>query len=45
MLTNVLAFDVRAFDPGAPIFRHLPTDTMLTPNDPGWGRVRAARTT
>jgi hypothetical protein len=35
-LTNVLAFDVRAFDPGAPIFRHVPTDTTLTPNDPGW---------
>jgi prepilin-type N-terminal cleavage/methylation domain-containing protein len=35
-LTNVLAFDVRAFDPGAPIFRHLKTDTTLTPNDPGW---------
>jgi hypothetical protein len=36
MLTNALAFDVRAFDPGAPLFRHLPTDTMLTPSDPGW---------
>jgi hypothetical protein len=36
MLTNVLGFDVRAFDPGAPIFRHAATDTMLTPTDPGW---------
>jgi hypothetical protein len=36
MLTNVLAFDVRAFDPGAPIFKHAPTDTVLTPTDPGW---------
>jgi prepilin-type N-terminal cleavage/methylation domain-containing protein len=43
-LTNVLAFDVRAFDPGAPIFRHLErapdrtvtNETTLTPNDPGW---------
>lgn len=36
MLTNALAFDIRAFDPGAPLFRHLPTDTMLSPSDPGW---------
>jgi hypothetical protein len=36
MLTNALAFDVRVFDPGAPLFRHLPTDTMLSPGDPGW---------
>jgi prepilin-type N-terminal cleavage/methylation domain-containing protein len=43
-LTNVLSFDVRAFDPGAPIFRHLErsangtisNETTLTPNDPGW---------
>ena len=36
MLTDVLAFDLRVFDPGAPIFRHLPTETVLTPSDPGW---------
>src|SRR6185436_15905886 len=36
MLTNALAFDLRVFDPGAPLFRHLPTDTMLSPSDPGW---------
>jgi prepilin-type N-terminal cleavage/methylation domain-containing protein len=46
MLTDVLAFDVRAFDPGAPIFatRKLPYDSqkgleldvVLTPSDPGW---------
>ncbi len=36
MLSDVLAFDLRVFDPGAPIFRHVPTDTVLTPSDPGW---------
>ena len=36
MLTDALAFDVRVFDPGAPVFRHTPTDTTLVPSDPGW---------
>ncbi|MCC7473984.1 MAG: hypothetical protein IT425_01200, partial [Pirellulales bacterium] len=36
VLTDVLGFDLRVYDPGAPIFRHLATDTVLTPADPGW---------
>src|SRR5690606_30639575 len=41
MLTNVLAFDLRAYDPGAPLFAirqtpgnsNSPLDVVLTPND------------
>jgi prepilin-type N-terminal cleavage/methylation domain-containing protein len=46
MMTDVLAFDLRVYDPGAPIFATLkspatPTvpaeyDVVLTPSDPGW---------
>jgi hypothetical protein len=46
MMTDVLAFDLRVYDPGAPIFatiRKLATpttpieyDVVLTPSDPGW---------
>jgi type II secretory pathway pseudopilin PulG len=46
MMTNVLAFDLRVYDPGAPMFatRKLPYDStkgleldvVLTPTDPGW---------
>jgi prepilin-type N-terminal cleavage/methylation domain-containing protein len=44
MLTDVIAFDLRVFDPGAPIFatRKVPgnatsdIDVVLTPSDPGW---------
>lgn len=44
MLTNVLAFDLRVYDPGAPLFATWkdPTDqtkgldVVLTPSDPGW---------
>ena len=40
MLTDVLAFDLRVFDPGAPLFAtRKPTgevDVVLTPSDPGW---------
>ena len=37
MLTNVLAFDVRAYDPGAPLFS-LPgtTGTTISPGDPSY---------
>ena len=46
MMTDVLAFDLRVYDPGAPMFatvktpathRHRPSlDVVLTPSDPGW---------
>jgi prepilin-type N-terminal cleavage/methylation domain-containing protein len=44
MLTDVLSFDLRVFDPGAPVFatRKVPgdptsdIDVILTPGDPGW---------
>jgi type II secretory pathway pseudopilin PulG len=45
MMTDALAFDLRVYDPGAPLFasRKVPnsntdftTDTVLTPSDPGW---------
>jgi hypothetical protein len=46
-MTNVLAFDLRVYDPGAPIFattkvntsvspKVLEPDVVLTPSDPGW---------
>lgn len=46
MMTDVLAFDLRVFDPGAPIFASVKTpatngaaavlDTVVTPSDVGW---------
>jgi prepilin-type N-terminal cleavage/methylation domain-containing protein len=45
MMTNALAFDLRVYDPGAPMFasRKVPgsttnfdLDVVLTPSDPGW---------
>jgi hypothetical protein len=36
MMTSALAFDVRVYDPGAPLFRHVATDTVLEPSDQGW---------
>jgi type II secretory pathway pseudopilin PulG len=45
MMTDVLAFDLRVYDPGAPVFaaRKSPgsttdfdLDTVVTPSDPGW---------
>jgi type II secretory pathway pseudopilin PulG len=44
MMTSVLAFDLRVYDPGAPLFAtrqipgdaNSPLDIVLTPSDPGW---------
>jgi hypothetical protein len=44
MMTNALAFDLRVYDPGAPMFatRKIPgdattdLDVVITPSDPGW---------
>lgn len=36
MLTSTLAFDVRLYDPGAPLFRHVASETILEPCDQGW---------
>jgi hypothetical protein len=44
MMTGVLGFDVRVYDPGAPLFgvrrdptnANSPIDTVLQPSDPGW---------
>jgi hypothetical protein len=35
VLTNVIAFDVRVFDPGAPVFA-TPGNTAIVPGDPGF---------
>ena len=34
VLTNVLAFDIRVYDPKAPLF--VVNDHVLSPSDPGW---------
>jgi hypothetical protein len=36
MMTGALAFDIRVFDPGAPLFQHTQTQVVLQPGDPGW---------
>ncbi len=36
MLTDALGFDLRVYDPGAPLFAHRETDTVLEPTDPAW---------
>lgn len=36
MLTDALAFDLRLFDPGAPLFLESTTETVLAPSDIGW---------
>lgn len=40
VLTNVLAFDVRVFDPAAPV--HVSQDAAVVPGDPGMGAAVAA---
>jgi type II secretory pathway pseudopilin PulG len=39
MLTDALAFDLRLFDPGAPLFLEPSTETVLAPSDIGWARA------
>ncbi len=39
MLTNALAFDLRLFDPGAPLFLESTTETVLAPSDIGWAQA------
>lgn len=36
MLTDALGFDLRVFDPGAPIFQHTASNSVLEPSDPAW---------
>jgi len=36
MLSDVLAFDLRVYDPGAPLFGEVSSETVLEPTDPGW---------
>ena len=36
MLTDSLAFDVRVYDPGAPLFAELATESVIDPTDAGW---------
>ncbi len=36
MLTDALGFDLRVYDPGAPLFAHTDTETILEPSDPAW---------
>ena len=50
MMTDVLAFDLRVYDPGAPVFASVKMpatgtsqavlDVVLTPSDPGWRGMR-----
>jgi hypothetical protein len=36
MMTGALAFDVRLYDPGAPLYMEAASRTVLSPSDPGW---------
>jgi prepilin-type N-terminal cleavage/methylation domain-containing protein len=36
MMTDVLGFDLRVYDPGAPLYMETKTQTVLQPGDPGW---------
>ncbi len=36
LMSDVLAFDVRVYDPGAPLYMETSTQTVLQPADPGW---------
>jgi hypothetical protein len=36
MLTDALGFDLRVYDPGAPLFAHRESETILEPTDPAW---------
>jgi hypothetical protein len=36
MLSDALAFDLRVYDPGAPLYYESVTSTVLGPADPGW---------
>jgi prepilin-type N-terminal cleavage/methylation domain-containing protein len=36
MLSDALGFDLRVYDPGAPLFAHRDTETVLEPTDPAW---------
>jgi len=36
MLTDALAFDLRVYDPGAPLYKDSGTETVVDPCDPGW---------
>jgi hypothetical protein len=39
ILTNVIGFDVKAWDPDAPVFEHDSTGTIVMPGDPGYPRT------
>ncbi|WP_425615630.1 type II secretion system protein J [Anatilimnocola sp. NA78] len=41
VLSNVLAFDVRVFDPGAPIYQDAGGTAALVPGDPGYATAAA----
>lgn len=51
VMTNVLSFDVKAWDPGAPIFEYQlpatadqgPRRVAITPEDPGYGQAAKLR--
>jgi prepilin-type N-terminal cleavage/methylation domain-containing protein len=36
MMTDALAFDLRVYDPGAPLYQESTTETIVEPSDPGW---------
>jgi prepilin-type N-terminal cleavage/methylation domain-containing protein len=36
MVTDALAFDLRVYDPGAPLYQEATTGTIVQPGDPGW---------
>lgn len=39
VLDNVLAFDLRVFDPGAPLYEDQNTGTIVEPSDLGWNNA------
>jgi hypothetical protein len=43
MLTDALAFDLRLFDPGAPLYLEQSTETVLAPSDIGWAQAASDR--
>jgi len=41
ILTNVVGFDVKGWDPDAPVFEHVPTGQTVMPGDPGYPRDKS----
>ncbi len=44
VLTNVLAFDVKVFDPDVPLKTESSSNAILTPSDPGYSASSSSTT-